>query len=231
MQRASSSRLERRHISCLRRRPLCHGQLRRRPRGRSRRRPPVACLGWSCSPACVATTRPRQRSALRVGKGNPLLLDQIGQPLFDQICCSTAKSSGAPAEDSHELAVLVEQCARSFRRRQRRPLHPGSNWAILLCVSDRRPYGNLVGSAGDYVPVRQMCTPSAARRKAAWCANGCCAVRRTNRPCGHPLARLREQANRNQGQPRPPLDLGFSREDQGVGVARRCSTPSFSTTP
>ncbi len=152
---------------------------------------------------------------LRVGKGNPLLLDQIGQPLFDQIyLLDREKSNQGLAEDSHELAVLAGNALEAFVAGSA-DLYIQEQLGYSLRPGDRRPY-SLVGSAGDYVPVQQILHAVNRQEESRLVREWVLRSTPDEPPAGHPLARLREQANRNQGN-LSLKDLGFS-ETKALGL-------------
>lgn len=92
---------------------------------------------------------------LRISKGGSLLLDQIGQSLFDQIyLLDREKSNQGLAEDSHELAVLAGNALEAFVAGSA-DLYIQEQLGYALRPGDRRPY-SLIGSAADYVPVQQI---------------------------------------------------------------------------
>ena len=152
---------------------------------------------------------------LRIGKGNPLLLDQIGQPLFDQIyLLDREKSNQGLAEDSHELAVLAGNALEAFVAGSA-DLYIQEQLGYSLRPGDRRPY-SLVGSAGDYVPVQQILHAVNRQEESRLVREWVLRSTPDEPPAGHPLARLREQANRNQAN-FSLKDLGFS-EAKALGL-------------
>ncbi len=204
-------------------RPLCHGQLRRRPHGRSKTPPPMPPSPMELLTGLRSDDQAQAALGLRVGKGNPLLLDQIGQPLFDQIyLLDREKSNQGLAEDSHELAVLAGNALEAFVAGSA-DLYIQEQLGYSLRPGDRRPY-SLVGSAGDYVPVQQILHAVNRQEESRLVREWVLRSTPDEPPAGHPLARLREQANRNQGN-LSLKDLGFS-ETKALGLLA-APTPAF----
>ena len=154
---------------------------------------------------------------LRIGKGGPALLDQIGEPIFDQIyLLDREKSNQGLAEDSHELAVLTGNALEAFVAGSA-DLYVQEQLGYSLRADGRRPY-SLIGSAADYVPVQQILhavnRTEESRLVREW------VLRNTPdeipEPSGrsHPLANTRERESSGRGrsgQGNPSLkDLGFS---------------------
>ena len=161
---------------------------------------------------------------LRIGKGGPALLDQIGRPIFDQIyLLDREKSNQGLAEDSHELAVLAGNTLEAFIAGSA-DLYIQEQLGYSLRAGDQRPY-SLIGSAGDYVPVQQILhavnRQEESRLVREW------VLRNTpgstsdtaNEPAGrtHPLAKYLAGNQEN-----PSLkDLGFAESKALVQLAAR----------
>ena len=179
-------RAGRRHISqvvgALRHRQLC----RRMSRARSRMASPTPpCVSWNCWPDCANRESCRaswtRSCSWRNRAGSPLA-EQVGAPLFDFVyLLDREKSNQSLTDDSHELAILAGNALEAM-------IVAGGNLFIQEQLglgvhgSEQRPY-SLIGRGQRLCARRaRCCTRSIARKRAGWCATGCCAARRRRPP-------------------------------------------------
>ena len=97
----------------------------------------------------------RDEMLANIRNGSRVLVDHIGEPIFDHIyLLDREKSNQGVAEDSHELAVLAGNALEAFIAGSA-DLFVQEQLGYGLRAADQRPY-SLVGAAADYVPVQQI---------------------------------------------------------------------------
>ena len=93
--------------------------------------------------------------AVHINGANPLLAEQVGEPLFDHLyLLDREKSNQGLAEDSHEIAVLAGNALEALIVGSG-DLYIQEQLGYALRSGDQRPY-SLLGAAADYVPLQQI---------------------------------------------------------------------------